>query len=138
MTEEQISTYEARQRRGIPLLDALIEGTEAVNEGEEIALHYAIMRQCRRRGWTYVYHDPTRRTGATLGTPDFIIIAGRGVTLWVECKTRKGKLSKDQENFKRDLEGRSHAYFLIRSEAQFCAEVNKYLPPDKCRDLTKP
>jgi hypothetical protein len=126
MTKEELDAYLNRttparmlERHGRPVLDALIEDPCAVGSGQEIELHLEIMKECRRRGWVYVYHDPTKRTGATLGTPDFIIYAAAGRVLNVECKTKTGTLSKDQQNFKRDVEKNGHSYFTVRSLKRF-------------------
>lgn len=149
MTNEEFEAYQERLRRrpragtGHPLKDALVNsitvsplddpdagrfgrrGTtalpdvEAVGAGQEIGLHREIMKECRRRGWVYVYHDPTRRTGATLGCPDFIIYAQNGVVVNIECKTRAGKLSADQVKFKAAVELLGHEYLVVRSLKAF-------------------
>lgn len=103
--------------RGRPVLDALIAAPVAA--GKELALHAEIMKICRRLGWVYVYHDPTRKTGATLGTPDFIIYATGGQVLNVECKTATGTLSKDQKNFQRGIEATGHVYHTVRCKEHF-------------------
>ncbi len=124
MTEEQLATYQARnsRQRGIPVLDALIapeHDSDAVGSGQEIALHMEIIKECCRRTWPYIYHNPTKKTAATLGTPDFIIYADAGRVLNVECKTKTGKLSKDQVNLKREIEAKRHEYHVVRSLTAF-------------------
>ncbi len=124
MTEEQLATYQARnsRQRGIPVLDALIapeHDSDAVDSGQEIALHMEIIKECCRRTWPYIYHNPTKKTAATLGTPDFIIYADAGRVLNVECKTKTGKLSKDQEAFKAKITAKGHEYHVIKSLTAF-------------------
>lgn len=87
----------------------------AVGAGKELELHAEIMKECRRRGWPFVYHDPSRRTGATLGCPDFIIYASGGRVLNVECKTATGTLSDDQEKFRDGIVAVGHEFWVVRS-----------------------
>lgn len=141
LSKEQFEALPARLRNGTghPLKDALvmddtdafrfqsakmasppaIADDEAVPAGEELTLHTQIIAELRRRGWTFVYHDPTRRTGATLGCPDFIIYAAEGRVLNVECKTENGKLSADQEKFRDGVVAQGHSFFVVRSLKRF-------------------
>ena len=127
MSPEQFSDYEIKRlinrRKMIPVLDALIEDPYAVDGGEELALHREILKECQRRGWAYVYHNPTKPTGATLGTPDFIIYADKGRVFNIECKTRTGKLSKEQINFRDKLIGLGHHFEVVRSMKRFMEVV---------------
>jgi hypothetical protein len=90
-----------------------------VAAGQELELHNEIIRECRRRGWVYVHSNPSKRTRQTLGTPDFIIGAGDGRTLWIECKTAVGALSKDQKRFRDGLVANGHAFYVVRSLKRF-------------------
>lgn len=143
MSKEQFDAFQARrgQHAARPVLDALVEqrpadedafrGTgvrsqesevsikDECPEGEELELHNEIIRECRRRGWVYVHSNPSKRTRQTLGTPDFIIPASGGRTLYVECKTVNGTLSKDQKNFRRGIQAQGHVYHIIRSLSSF-------------------
>ena len=115
MTKSEFEQYRARtEHRARPVLDALVD-VAAVPAGAELELHAEIMKECRRRGWPYIYHDPTRPTGATLGTPDFIIYANNGRVLNVECKTKTGTLSKAQKNLAAALTANGHTYLICRS-----------------------
>jgi hypothetical protein len=51
---------------------------------------------CALKGYEYMWHRMDRRTGATPGFPDFLVIVKNQV-VFVEFKTSKGKLSDDQE-----------------------------------------
>lgn len=136
MTPEDYAAYQAKHgvasfhdpdagrfpsATGHPLKDALVADVDpdAVAEGAELELQYAILKELRGRGWLFVYHNPTKPTGATLGTPDFIILAPWGKTILVECKTKGGKLSKDQQKFKRDAEAAGHTFNVVRSLKAF-------------------
>lgn len=126
-TKEQYQAYQER-KSGHPLKDALVDTdafrfaspkVDAVAAGTELALHNEIIKECRRQGWDYTHSDPTRPATNQPGTPDFIIAADGGRTLYVECKTVAGKLSKAQENKRRKLIALGHQWLTCRSLAQF-------------------
>ena len=54
---------------------------------------YAMPFLGRRRGWIALHGSMAERTGRTLGEPDLVILADGGRVLFVECKSRRGKLS---------------------------------------------
>ena len=62
----------------------------------EAELHEQIFDECRSRGWIALHGSMAERTCRTLGEPDFVILADGGRVLFVECKTRTGKLSPAQ------------------------------------------
>lgn len=129
-TEQDLQMMQARLERksptGVPLKDALIDDVDAdaVDAGEEIALHMEIIKECRRRGWLYVYSNPSRKATNQLGTPDFIILAPRADTLFIECKTRTGTLTKEQKEFKRRALAAGHKFFVVRSMKRFQEILN--------------
>ena len=119
MSQSEYEAYKSRGKRHVPLLDALIDDLGAsVAAGKEIQdLHVPIMKDLRARGWMFDYKDPTRRTGSTLGVPDFLVWADNGRFFSVECKTAVGGLSKDQNRFKTLIEALGHRYHVVRSMA---------------------
>lgn len=55
-------------------------------------------RELERFRLPYYWHRTDKRTGATCGTPDFIVgVSGR--TLWIEFKAQGGELSNAQIEF---------------------------------------
>jgi len=52
------------------------------------------------------------------GMSDLVIYLPIGVTLWVELKSAKGKLSEAQEFFQNELAAFGHHYFVARSVNQ--------------------
>jgi hypothetical protein len=102
-----------------------------VAAGQEINLHNEIIKECRRRGWVYVHSNPSKRTRQTLGTPDFIIYAAGGVVLNVECKTERGALSKEQKNFRRNIEALGHVYHVVRGVDVFKMIAHNIAPLKK-------
>lgn len=85
----------------------------------EAELHEEIFDECRRRGWIALHGSMAERTCRTLGEPDFVILAGGGRVLFVECKTRAGKLSPAQAALKHHAEKLGHAVHVVRSMEEF-------------------
>ena len=85
----------------------------------EAELHEEIYDECRRRGWIALHGSMAERTCRTLGEPDFVILAGAGRVLFVECKTRTGKLSPAQAALKHHAEKLGHPIHVVRSREEF-------------------
>ena len=85
----------------------------------EAALHELIIVECRRRRWQFLHGAMSERTSRTLGEPDFIILADAGRVFFVECKTRTGKLSREQQAFKVGAEFNGHTIHIVRSFNDF-------------------
>ena len=85
----------------------------------EADLHEEIFDECRRRGWIALHGSMAERTCRTLGEPDFVILAGGGRVLFVECKTRTGKLSPAQAALKHHAETLGHTIHVVRSREEF-------------------
>ena len=85
----------------------------------EAELHEAIFDECRRRGWIALHGSMAERTCRTLGEPDFVILAGGGRVLFVECKSRSGKLSPAQSALKFHAEKLGHTIHVVRSLGEF-------------------
>ena len=97
-----------------------VEGrTSKVGVSREAELHEAIFDECRRRGWIALHGSMAERTCRTLGEPDFVILAGGGRVLFVECKTKTGKLSPAQTALKFHAELLGHTVHVVRSFAEF-------------------
>ena len=85
----------------------------------EADLHEEIFDECRRRGWIALHGSMAERTCRTLGEPDFVILADGGRVLFVECKTKTGKLSPAQAALKFHAEKLGHTVHVVRSLGQF-------------------
>lgn len=91
----------------------------------EADLHVEIFDECRRRGWIALHGSMAERTCRTLGEPDFVILADGGRVLFVECKSRTGKLSPAQAALKFHAEKLGHTVHVVRSMEEFLAVVNR-------------
>lgn len=85
----------------------------------EADLHEAIFDECRRRCWIILHGSMAERTHRTLGEPDFVILADGGSVLFVECKSRTGKLSPAQAALKHHAEKLGHTVHVVRSLEEF-------------------
>jgi hypothetical protein len=96
------------------------EGRGKRAEGSrEAELHEAIFEECRRRCWIALHGSMAERTCRTLGEPDFVILADGGRVLFVECKSRTGKLSPAQFALKHHAETLGHTVHVVRSLEDF-------------------
>jgi len=96
----------------------------------EASLHEEIFDECRRRGWIALHGSMAERTCRTLGEPDFVILADGGRVLFVECKSRSGKLSPAQAALKFHAEKLGHTVHVVRSLREFL----ELTPDDRPQD----
>jgi hypothetical protein len=106
-------------RRLNPHLFNPLPAAGASGVSRESELHEEIFDECRRRGWIALHGSMAERTCRTLGEPDFTILAAGGRVLFVECKTRSGKLSPAQAALKHHAEKLGHSVHVVRSMAEF-------------------
>lgn len=108
------------------LFGVLRVGCRAAREGSsrEAELHEQVFDECRKRGWIALHGSMAEQTCRTLGEPDFVILADGGRVLFVECKSRTGKLSPAQAALKFHAEKLGHTVHVVRSLGEFLAVVN--------------
>jgi len=63
---------------------------------KESDLHDDIIGLCRARGWYYVHSRMDRATTQAKGVSDFVIALDGGVTVWIEAKAKRGKVTTEQ------------------------------------------
>ena len=100
---------------GRPLFPNGTEGSVT----SEANLHDQIFDLCRQRVWIALHGSMAERSHRTLGEPDFTILADRGRVLFVECKSRTGKLSPAQAALKLHAETLGHTIHLVRNYDDF-------------------
>ena len=111
MTSAELAAYESRHR---PKTTAVSTGVE-----KESVLHEQIFAECRRRGWIALHGAMSERSHRTLGEPDFVIMADDGLTFYVECKSRTGKLTEEQCALMRHAIKLGHPVYVVRSFEEF-------------------
>lgn len=99
---------------------------------KEAELHDEIERECRSRGWLYVHSRMDVPTTNQRGVPDFVVLADKGRTFLIECKSKTGKMTPEQEGFMRMAAMNGHVYDVVRSLQEFLDAVN----PDKNENKT--
>lgn len=86
---------------------------------EESSLHDGIIKFCKERKWAYWHGSMAHKTYRTPGEPDFTICADRARVFFIECKSRRGKLSPAQLATKVWLESLGHTVHVIDNMEAF-------------------
>lgn len=92
----------------------------------EADLHEQIRMECQRQRWLAFHGRMDKRTARTVGEPDWVILAENRV-LFVECKTKTGKLSPEQLGVKLWAERLGHTVHICRSFTDFLTVIGKEL-----------
>lgn len=112
---EWFNEYEARQRaKQHPLVLSKENAVE-----KESDLHGDIHEECRRRGWIPFTSSMAHKTRRKIGEPDFIIATNDGRTLYVECKSRTGKITPAQQATLHWLLHNKQIAFVVTSIEEF-------------------
>jgi hypothetical protein len=86
---------------------------------DEGLLHNQIITECKRRQWIAIHSRMDRAQTSNVGTPDFVIIADKGRTFFIECKSKTGKLSSEQLGMQAWASRLGHRIHVIRSMEEF-------------------
>ena len=66
-------------------------------------------------------------SGLPEGFPDLIVLTNNGRTIYVECKTLKGRAREKQKQLHAELRRRNHIVLMPRSLEQFIQEITPYI-----------
>ena len=107
-----------------------------MDDGSESSLHDAIIEECRRRGWIAFHSRMDRKTTRQKGECDFHCLLPNGFVIFVECKSRKGKLSIEQQAMAAWMKKLGHKMHIVRTLDEFqniCAMAlsGAYAAPSK-------
>jgi hypothetical protein len=80
---------------------------------------------CALKGFEYLWHRMDRRTGATPGFPDFLVIVKNQV-VFLEFKSAAGRLTEDQERVQMALEKAGLPTLVTQSVAEAIEFIKKY------------
>jgi hypothetical protein len=119
-TEEELIAYQERQSRhkwGLPIDVNNIVPESEPDTGPESVLQLKIESWLDSHAIAYV-HDRSRGRNRP-GQPDIIAAMPFGVTLWIELKSKTGRLSVEQKIFQLKLLRLDHLFFEIRSFKKF-------------------
>ena len=121
MTQEEVYKYNARRKASNSAIPKLEVESKSIER--EKYLHDSIIVECRRMGWAFVHSRMDRATTQAKGVPDFIIALPEGRTLWIECKSKIGKQSSEQQAFAYHIESLGHEYYEVRDFGDFLGVV---------------
>ena len=92
----------------------------------EADLHAMIAAELKARRIYFVHSRMDKAATNGIGTTDFIIALPGGTTLWIEAKTAKGKLSREQSSVALLLNIARHHHFVVRSMPEFLETLNAF------------
>lgn len=102
---------------------------ESINPvARESDLHDEIEKYCRQKAWICFHGSMAHRTMRTKGENDFHCLLPNGIVLFVECKTKTGKLTPEQLGLSLWMEKLGHKMHVVRSFKEFLILVQSYLP----------
>jgi hypothetical protein len=99
---------------------------DAAAAEEEAQLHQDILDECARRGWICDHGSMAHRTKRKRGEQDFTILVDGGRFLLVEAKSRRGKLSPEQQARAAHARKLGHVIHVVRSQKQFLELANRH------------
>ena len=115
MTLGEVLAHQARvNKRPLPMAGAVEDERE---------LHAQIIAHCNAQWppWNAIHARMDKASTLEAGAPDFTIQLPAGRTLYVECKTKTGKLSEAQRNWAHMAKALGHTVHVVRSLADFLA-----------------
>jgi len=113
MTADQVAAHQAKFA---PKTDKPKPDGPTVPEKE---IHRLILLECHRRGFIALHGSMAHRTFRNVGEPDICVLMSGGRVLWVEAKTRSGRISEEQEAFARRAALLGHTVHVVRSFEEF-------------------
>ena len=122
---EQVAEYQAKH--AAKRAETGLQAVGSDEAGQEAGLHREILEWCKSNHCPVIHSPMHRKSSQTPGSPDFTIVLKNGYVLFVECKTKVGKLSEEQTVWHHLANRNGKAVFIVRSMAEFLGVV---------RDLT--
>jgi hypothetical protein len=112
MTRAEYESYIARHTSKAPVCS---------DAGErEASLHYDIMQDCKQLGWLALHGSMAHKSRRTPGEFDLIIICEYPRILFVECKSKTGKLSVEQQAIFAHVRRLGWEPHVVRSMSEWC------------------
>lgn len=117
-----LSDYLSMQERMRRVAGRIEDQRSALGVEREFELHRQILDECARRGWIALHGSMAHRTHRIAGEFDFVILADGGRVLLVECKTKTGKLTTEQQALHAWARKLGHEPKIVRSLGGFLNE----------------
>lgn len=120
MTPSELYAYEAKRAQRQPALIPNADDAEA-------DLHDFIIGWCRRQDplVPYGHARMDKKSGYTVGFPDFVLLLPHNKTVLIECKTQAGTLSDEQTEFIGMAARVQHTIHICRSIPEFLEIVKQ-------------
>jgi hypothetical protein len=115
MSEEQY--LDLLRRRSAKAIGCVASASDAVEA--ESDLHEYIMERVRARGWLAFHGSMAHRTRRTKGEPDFVILSEDGGAFFVECKSKRGKVTTEQQAIIAFAARLGHSISVISSRSEW-------------------
>ena len=119
-------------------MNSFIKMSEAILQAEVvkyISLQYPKAKYCASLGG--IYTSPTqavkaKRTGYKRGFPDLQITEAKGgyFGLFLELKTNKGRATKDQKEWIKDLTNRGYKALIVKGIDECIKAIDNYMKLD--------
>ena len=93
--------------------------TLSVPVDRESDLHRQVQDWLDAHGWVYIHSRMDRKSTTSEGSPDFVIGCPNGRTLWLELKSRRGKIRPEQRYWEVQLRRLGHIHSFIRCMNDF-------------------
>jgi len=87
------------------------------DSGPESKLQAKIQKWAADKGFP-VFHDRSRKKN-TPGWPDITLCLPKGIVLFLELKSAKGVLRKEQAEIRRQMKYLKHYHFVVKSYKRF-------------------
>jgi len=113
-TQEKLLEYQARNKA--------FKHNITADDGKECELDTKIAKYCKEQGY-YAFHDYSKGKNKP-GHLDFVIALPNGRTVWIENKSKEGKLSEAQKLNMVLLAGLGHEVYECRSFKRFLEIIN--------------
>ena len=116
-TKEQLAEYMLRFQDSP-------ESTDIPDQGKESRLQAKIEQWARDKGFPF-FHDRSRKKN-TPGWPDLTIAMPEGVVLFLELKSAKGVLRKEQAEIRQQMIYLGHHHFVVKSYKGFLSIIQDH------------
>ena len=90
---------------------------DKADSGPESKLQAKILKWAKDKGYP-VFHDRSRKKNVP-GWPDLTLCLPKGIVLFLELKSEKGVLRKEQEAIRQQIMYLKHDYFIVKSYKRF-------------------
>jgi len=118
-TADQLAEYMASMAPCMPRGSTLLE--DKADSGPESVLSRKIVKYCSEYGYP-TFHDRSRGKNKA-GWPDVTLCLSNGVVLFLELKSAKGVLRKEQAEIRQQMLFLGHHHYVIKSYKEFLGVI---------------